>query len=46
MGRSEECTGFWWGILRERDHWGDPGIDGKIILRGYSTSRMWEYGLD
>jgi hypothetical protein len=23
----------WWGGLRERDHWGDPGVDGRIILR-------------
>jgi hypothetical protein len=30
---SEACTGFWWGNLRERDHWGDPGVDGRIILR-------------
>jgi hypothetical protein len=32
MGRRDACTGFWWGNLREKDHWGDPGMDGRIIL--------------
>jgi hypothetical protein len=32
-GRREVCTGFWWGNLRERGHWGDPEVYGKIILR-------------
>ena len=32
-GRGEVCTGFWWGNLRERDHWGGPDADGRIILR-------------
>jgi hypothetical protein len=29
----EEYIGFWWGNPRERDHLGDPGLDGRIILR-------------
>ena len=32
LGKGEVHTGFWWGNLRGRDHLGDPGIDGKIIL--------------
>jgi len=31
MGGGETYTGFWWGNLREKDHWGDPGVDGRII---------------
>jgi len=33
MGRGEAYTGFWWGNMRERDHLGDPRVDGRIILR-------------
>jgi len=32
-GRGAVYTGFWWGNLREGDHLGDPGVDGRIILR-------------
>ena len=39
-GREEGCTGSWWGNLRERDRWGDPDADGRIILRW--ISRKWE----
>jgi len=42
MARGEACTGFWWRNLRERDHWGDPGVDGRIILKW--IFRMWDVG--
>ena len=32
-GRIEVCTGCWWGSLKERGHWGDQDVDGRIILR-------------
>jgi len=41
-GRGEAYTGFWWGNLRERDHLGDPGVDGMIILRW--IFRKWYMG--
>jgi len=31
--RGEAYTGFWWGILRERNHLEDTGVDRRIILR-------------
>jgi len=31
--RGEACAGFWCGNLGERDHWGEPDVDGRIILR-------------
>jgi hypothetical protein len=40
------CTGFWWGSLRERDHWGDPVVDGRIILRGIFKKGVAGHGLD
>jgi len=33
IGRGEAYAGCWWENLRERDHLGDPGLDGRIILR-------------
>jgi hypothetical protein len=43
MERGGVCTGFWWGNLRERDNWGDPGVDGNIILRW--IFRKWDVGV-
>jgi hypothetical protein len=38
---------IWWGNLREGDQWGDPDVDGRLILRW--IFRKWEgvvWGLD
>jgi len=32
-GSIEVCTGFGGGSLRERGHWGDQVVDGRIILK-------------
>jgi len=42
-GRGEVYTGVRWGNLRERDHLGDPAIDGRIILRW--IFRKWDVGV-
>ena len=42
MGRVEVYKEFWWGNLSERDHLEDPGVDGRIILRG--IFRKWDVG--
>jgi hypothetical protein len=42
-GRREVYTGFWWANLRERDHFGDPGVDRRIILR--LIFRKWDVGV-
>ena len=43
MGERGQCIGSWWGNRRERDHWGDLGVDGLIILEW--TSRRWYVGI-
>ena len=40
MGDGRGVHGFWLGNPRERDNWGDPDVDGTIILRW--IFRKWE----
>ena len=42
MGEVRGRIGFWWGNQRERDHWGDLGVDGLII--GW-ISRRWSMSI-
>jgi hypothetical protein len=43
LGRGEVYTGLWWGNRREREDLGDPGVDGRIILRW--IFRKWDVGI-
>jgi hypothetical protein len=40
--RGEMHTSFWWGELREGNHFEDPGVDGSIIqyLFNSTSSRV------
>jgi len=40
--RRGRCKGSWWGNWRERDHWGDLGVDEWIL--GW-ISRRWDVGI-
>jgi hypothetical protein len=43
MGRRDACIGIWLGNLRERDQWGDQGVDERILLR--CIFRKWDVGV-
>ena len=43
MGEERGCIGSWWGNRREREPWGDLGVDGWIIL-GWICMR-WDVGI-
>jgi hypothetical protein len=43
MGGKEVHTGLEWGDLREGDHLGDPGVNGRIILKW--IFKRWDGGM-
>jgi hypothetical protein len=43
MGEGRGVYRVWWGNLRERDGWGDPGVDGRTILEW--ISKKWDVGV-
>ena len=43
MGDERGCIGSWWGNQSEGDHWGDIGVDGRLILE--RIFRKWDVGI-
>jgi hypothetical protein len=43
IGERTGYAGFQWGNLKERDHFEDRGIDGRILLRW--ILRKWDVGV-
>jgi hypothetical protein len=33
MGEKRDMYRVWWENMRERAHWAETGVDGRIILR-------------
>jgi hypothetical protein len=46
MEISEMHIGLWWGSQKERDHYEDLDVGGKIILKWILENRIGCYGLD
>jgi hypothetical protein len=44
MGKRDVHTGNLWGDLREGDHLGNPGVDGRIILKW--IFKKWDGGMN
>jgi len=43
MGERRGIYRVWWGSMKKRDHLGDPGVSGRIILRW--IFRKWISGV-
>jgi len=41
-GKGEMLTGFWWGNLKERDHFEELGVTQRIILEWILKKVGWE----
>ena len=40
------CIGFWWGDLKEVNHFEDLGLDGRIIENESSRYEIGWHGMD
>jgi hypothetical protein len=44
--RREKCTRFWWESPKERDHWEDQGLGGKMESEWILGRLAWGGGVD